>query len=107
MRLEIIDKLELLEEYITMLKDLQQYSLEEIEKNYVLRGAVERYLQVSLESMLDIGEIIISEEKVNALRLTRKYSAPLEKSVFFLKPLPEKSNLLLDLEMCSYICMQK
>lgn len=64
MRLEIIDKLELLEEYITILKDLQQYSLEEIEKNYVLRGAVERYLQVSLESMLDIGEIIISEEKI-------------------------------------------
>jgi uncharacterized protein YutE (UPF0331/DUF86 family) len=30
----------------------------------VLRGAVERYLQVSLESMLDIGEIIISEEKI-------------------------------------------
>lgn len=64
MRREIIDKLEFLEEYITRLKDLQQYSPEEIEKNYVLRGAVERYLQVSLESMLDIGEIIISEEKI-------------------------------------------
>ena len=64
MRQEIIDKLELLEEYITILKDLQQYSLEEVEKNYMLRGAVERYLQVSLECMLDIGEIIISEEKI-------------------------------------------
>lgn len=64
MRQEIIDKLELLEEYITRLKDLQQYSLEEVEKNYMLRGAVERYLQVSLECMLDIGEIIISEEKI-------------------------------------------
>jgi uncharacterized protein YutE (UPF0331/DUF86 family) len=64
MRQEIIDKLELLEEYITRLKDLQQYSLEEVGKNYMLRGAVERYLQVSLECMLDIGEIIISEEKI-------------------------------------------
>lgn len=64
MRQEIIDKLELLEEYITRLKDLQQYSLEEVEKNYMLRGAIERYLQVSLECMLDIGEIIISEEKI-------------------------------------------
>jgi len=64
MRQEIIDKLELLEEYITRLKDLQQYSLEEVEKNYMLRGAVERYLQVSLECMLDIGKIIISEEKI-------------------------------------------
>jgi hypothetical protein len=32
MRQEIIDKLELLEEYITSLKDLQQYSLEEMRK---------------------------------------------------------------------------
>jgi len=64
MRQEIIDKLELIEEYITRLKDLQQYSLEEVENNYMLRGAVERYLQVSLECMLDIGEIIISEEKI-------------------------------------------
>ena len=31
---------------------------------HMLRGAVERYLQVSLECMLDIGEIIISEEKI-------------------------------------------
>ncbi|WP_440944814.1 type VII toxin-antitoxin system HepT family RNase toxin [Methanosarcina sp. T3] len=64
MRQEVIDKLELLEGYIAVLKDLQQYSFEEIEKNYVLRGAVERYLQISLECMLDIGEIIISMEKI-------------------------------------------
>jgi hypothetical protein len=47
MRLEIIDKLELLEEYITILKELQQYSLEEIEKNYVLRGAVEIFAGIT------------------------------------------------------------
>jgi len=64
MRQEVIDKLELLEGYIAVLKDLQQYSFEEIEKNYVLRGAVERYLQISLECMLDIGETIISMEKI-------------------------------------------
>lgn len=64
MRPEVIDKLELLEGYITILRDLQQYSFEEIEKNYVIKGAVERYLQISLESMLDIGEIIISMEKI-------------------------------------------
>lgn len=64
MRQEVIDKLELLEGYIAVLRDLQQYSLEEIERNYVLRGAVERYLQISLECMLDIGEIIISMEKI-------------------------------------------
>ncbi|HWR25247.1 MAG TPA: DUF86 domain-containing protein, partial [Methanosarcina sp.] len=50
--------------YITILRKLQQYSFEEIEKNYVVRGAVERYLQVSLECMLDIGETIISIEKI-------------------------------------------
>lgn len=30
----------------------------------MLRRAVERYLQISLERMLDIGEIIISMEKI-------------------------------------------
>lgn len=38
MRPEIIDKLELLEEYTSVLKDLQQHGFEEIEKNYVFRG---------------------------------------------------------------------
>ena len=33
MRQEIIDKLELLEEYIAILRDLQQYSFEEIENS--------------------------------------------------------------------------
>lgn len=63
MRQEIVDKLEMLEENIALLRDLQKHSFEEIEKSYILKGAVERYLQVSLESMLDIGEIIISMER--------------------------------------------
>jgi uncharacterized protein YutE (UPF0331/DUF86 family) len=64
MRNEIVDKFEMLEEFISNLRDLQQLSLEEIAEDYVLRGAVERYLQISLECMLDIGEMIISMERI-------------------------------------------
>lgn len=61
---EIIDKLEMLEEYINNLRELQQHSLEELANDYVLRGAVERYMQIALECMLDIGEMIISMERI-------------------------------------------
>ncbi|MCQ1535849.1 DUF86 domain-containing protein [Methanosarcina sp. KYL-1] len=61
---EIIDKLEMLEEYVNNLRELQQHSLEELANDYVLRGAVERYMQIALECMLDIGEMIISMERI-------------------------------------------
>jgi len=35
-----------------------------LEKNYTLRGAIERYLQVAIECCLDIGEMIISFERL-------------------------------------------
>ncbi len=60
----IYSKLELLEEYIDILKDYQDYRLEEIRQDQTLKGAVERYLQVSLECMIDIGEVIISRRSL-------------------------------------------
>ncbi len=60
----IYSKLELLEEYIDILKDYQDYRLEEIRQDQTLKGAVERYLQVSLECMIDIGEMIISRRSL-------------------------------------------
>jgi uncharacterized protein YutE (UPF0331/DUF86 family) len=62
---EIASKLELLEEYVAILREYQQYDVEDIMSDHTLRGAVERYIEVALECMIDIGEMIISREKLN------------------------------------------
>ena len=61
---EIFSKLELLREYIEILKGYQDYSLDDITQDHILKGAVERYLEVSLECMIDIGEMIISQQSL-------------------------------------------
>ena len=61
---EIESKLEMLEEYVAILKGYQQHDVEDLMCNHTLRGAVERYIEVALECMIDIGEMIISKEKL-------------------------------------------
>lgn len=61
---EIFSKLELLREYIEILKGYQDCSLDDINQDHTLRGAVERYLEVSLECMIDVGEMIISRQSL-------------------------------------------
>lgn len=58
----IISKLEELKEYVKILKEYQKYSVRDLERDKTLRGAVERYMQISIECVLDIGEMIISLE---------------------------------------------
>jgi len=57
----ILQKLELLREYVGYLKGYQKYTLRDLEKDYTLRGAVERYFELAIESVIDIAEIIISD----------------------------------------------
>jgi uncharacterized protein YutE (UPF0331/DUF86 family) len=59
---EINSKLEQLGEYVNILKEYQSYEIEEIRDNRTLRGAVERYMEISLACMIDICEMIISSE---------------------------------------------
>jgi uncharacterized protein YutE (UPF0331/DUF86 family) len=61
---EINSKLEQLGEYVSILREYQSYSFEEIKNNYTLRGAVERYMEISLACMIDTCEMIISSEKL-------------------------------------------
>jgi uncharacterized protein YutE (UPF0331/DUF86 family) len=61
---EIASKLEMLEEYIAILKGYQHHDVEDLMGDHTLRGAVERYIEVALECMIDIGEMIISKEKL-------------------------------------------
>jgi uncharacterized protein YutE (UPF0331/DUF86 family) len=60
---EINFKLEKLGQFIDILKEYQSYEIEEIRDNRTLRGAVERYIEISLACMIDICEMIISTER--------------------------------------------
>jgi uncharacterized protein YutE (UPF0331/DUF86 family) len=61
---EIASKLEMLRKYVGILRSYQKHGIEDLEEDVTLRGAVERYLGVALECALDIGEMIISAERL-------------------------------------------
>lgn len=62
---EIIIRLEKLKEYLKILKELRKKcNLSDFKRDNVLRGALERYLQLSAEAAIDVGEIIINEERL-------------------------------------------
>ena len=61
---EIASKLEQLEEYVKILKDYQHFKIEDLQTDHTLKGAIERYLEIALECTIDIGEMIISREKL-------------------------------------------
>jgi uncharacterized protein YutE (UPF0331/DUF86 family) len=61
LREKIAMKLEKLKEYAGYLKSYQKYTLDDLTKDHVLRGAVERYLHLSAEYVIDIAEIMIAE----------------------------------------------
>jgi len=56
----IATKLSKLRRYQRFLKELQATSIEAFATDFKIRGAVERYLQVSVECVIDVGNEIIS-----------------------------------------------
>jgi len=56
----IREKLSRLKEYLRFLKELKAASLEAFMADFRSRGAAERYLQLAIESVIDIGSEIIS-----------------------------------------------
>jgi len=61
--ININERLEKLHEYVNYLKGYQGYSVEDLKKDHTLQGAVLHYLQLSIECVIDIGELIISRLK--------------------------------------------
>jgi len=59
-RERIEERLRKLKEYATLLKHYQQFSYKQFKNDFTLRGAVERYFQLSIECIIDIGEILIA-----------------------------------------------
>ena len=54
-------RLEKLREYIKTLKVIQTYSSEKFREDVFVRATAERYLHLSIESVLDIGNHVISD----------------------------------------------
>ncbi|MBC7218556.1 MAG: DUF86 domain-containing protein, partial [Hadesarchaea archaeon] len=75
MKSEILTKLEMLADYLKLLREYQKRSFEEVKEDPTLRGAVERYLSLALECVFDVGEMIISLE---GLRKPESYREVIE-----------------------------
>lgn len=60
---KISSKLENLEEYLKILKEIQKVNKKSFVNDYHFFGLAERYLQLSIESILDVGKIIITSEE--------------------------------------------
>lgn len=60
----ISKKLSLLDEYLQFLEEMKSVSLEDFLKDKRNYGSVERFLQLSIEILIDIGNCIISKNKL-------------------------------------------
>ena len=67
-----------LEEYIEILRGLQKYSLEEFLANPEHYGSAERFLQLAIETTIDIGNHIISSLKLGEVNWYSDVAALLE-----------------------------
>jgi len=56
----IENKISSVQKYLKILERYKKYSREEIEKNIDIRGAVERYLYLAIQSTINIAEAVIS-----------------------------------------------
>jgi uncharacterized protein YutE (UPF0331/DUF86 family) len=56
----ITAKLSKLNQYLKFLRELQKSTMEEFSGDFKISGAAERYLQVAIECIIDIGNEIIS-----------------------------------------------
>lgn len=54
-------RLERFREYLKILKQVQRRGLDDFRKDPLVHGAAERYLQLAIECLLDIGNHIISD----------------------------------------------
>ena len=64
-RAEVVRKrLNKLDEYLTILRSLQRYSFEEFIQEPERYGSVERFLQLAIEAVIDIGNHVVAEQNL-------------------------------------------
>lgn len=60
----IISQLRLLKKYVSLLKTISTKSEQEFMKDDIIKGAAQRYLQLAIESCINIGNKIISLQQL-------------------------------------------
>jgi len=100
-REDILQKMEVLREYVGYLKGYQKYTLDELKKDHTLRGAVERYFELAIECVVDIAEIIISdlrlrkpEEYREAIDILGEKGIIPDKFAYYFAPIAGFRNIL-------------
>lgn len=61
---KIVSKLERLDEYLKILTDIQKVNKKSFIEDYHFYGLAERYLQLAIEVLLDIGKLIIISQNL-------------------------------------------
>jgi uncharacterized protein YutE (UPF0331/DUF86 family) len=61
---KIVSKLERLDEYVLYLRDIQKVNKEQFVSDYHFFGLAERYFHLAIETLLDVGKILIVIEKL-------------------------------------------
>ncbi len=64
-------RLEMLQDYIEILEHIAQYSESEFLGNPERYGSAERFLQLALESVLDMGSHVIADEALGTVNQSR------------------------------------
>jgi uncharacterized protein YutE (UPF0331/DUF86 family) len=90
-RAEVIRKrLKKLDEYLEILNDLKKYSLEEFLSTPEYYGSIERFLQLAIETTVDIGNHIIADLGLGEVNWYSDIAAILEEKNFISIDLREK-----------------
>lgn len=90
-RVEVIRKrLVVLDEYLEVLRSLQKYSLAEFLDNPEHYGSAERFLQLAIETTLDIGNHIVSSLGLGEVNWYSDVAALLEEKGYITVELREK-----------------
>lgn len=90
-RTEVIQKrLNKLDEYLSILYGLQKYSFEEFIKNPEHYGSAERFLQLGIEVITDLGNHVIAEQELGIVNWHSDIPTLLETSGYINTNIKEK-----------------
>ncbi|MGB9660258.1 MAG: type VII toxin-antitoxin system HepT family RNase toxin [Nitrososphaerales archaeon] len=85
----ITTKLSKLSQYLKFLRELKKSSMEEFTADFKISGAIERYLQVAIECIIDIGNEIISSLQLKRPERYRDIPYILSEAKIISKPFAE------------------
>lgn len=66
----LFKRIERAEEYLCILKEIKSnLSFDEFEKDLIIQGSIERYLHLTIEALLDIGNHIIASKNLGKVEV--------------------------------------